>query len=83
MCVCVCVCVSRIGTYTVHPIEVKLSQVVLNMPTVVLEIKKKNKNCTSLSTRCCPFPTGAHTVFQIAIKLAQVSLNMLAVDLEI
>ena len=44
---------------------------------------KKCKNCTSWSTRCCPFPTGAHTVCPITIKLAQVIVNMLAVVLEI
>ena len=38
VCVCVCVCVSRIGAHTVHPIAMKLSQVVVNIPGVVLEI---------------------------------------------
>ena len=33
--------VSRIGAHTVHPIAMKLSQVVVNVPAVVLEIKKK------------------------------------------
>ena len=38
--ICVCVCVSLIGEHTVHPIAMKLSKVV-NMLTVVVEIKKK------------------------------------------
>ena len=33
-------CVSRIGAHTVHPIAMKLSQVVGNVLAVVLEIKK-------------------------------------------
>ena len=37
-CVCVCVCVSRIGAHFVHPIAMKLSEVVINMLVVVLEI---------------------------------------------
>ena len=65
MCVCVCVCVCRIGAHTVHRIAMKLSQVDVNMPAVVLEIK----SCTSLSTQCCPFPIGAHTVCPIAFNL--------------
>ena len=40
MCICVC---PRIGAHTVHPIAMKLSQVVRNMLAVVLEIKKKIK----------------------------------------
>ena len=44
---------------------------------------KKFKNCTSRSTRCCPFPTGAYTVHPIATKFSQVIVNMLAVVLEI
>ena len=40
VCVCECVCVSRIGAHTVHPIAMKPSQVVVNIPAVVLEIKK-------------------------------------------
>ena len=38
--VCVCLCVSCIGAHTDHPLAMKLSQVVVNMPAVVLEIKK-------------------------------------------
>ena len=34
----VCVSVSHIGAHTIHPIAMKLSQVVVNMPVVVLEI---------------------------------------------
>ena len=82
VCVCVCVCVSRIGAHTVHPITIKLSPVVVNMPTAVLEIKK-NKNYTSWSTRWCHFPKGARTVRPTAIKLAQVILTMLAVVFKI
>ena len=40
---CVCVCVCRIGAHTVHPIAMKLSNVVANMLAVVLEIKNKNE----------------------------------------
>ena len=36
--VCLSVCLSRIGAHTVHPIAMKLSQVVVNIPGVVLEI---------------------------------------------
>ena len=61
----------------------KFSQVVVNILAVVLEIRKKFKNCTSWSTRCCRFSTGAHTVHLIAMKLSQVVVNMLAVVLEI
>ena len=75
-------CESRIGAHTIHPFAMKLPQDVVNMPAVVLEIKKF-KNCTSLSTRCCPFPTGACTVCPIAIKLAQVILNRIEVVLDI
>ena len=50
------------------------------MLTVVLEIKKINKNFTSWSTRRCP--TGAHSVYPIAMKLLQVVGYMLAVVLE-
>ena len=32
------VCLSRIGAHTVHPIVMKLSQIIVNMLTVVLEI---------------------------------------------
>ena len=35
MSVCLSVCVSRIGAHTVHPIAMKLSQVVVNIPGVV------------------------------------------------
>ena len=77
LCVCLCVYVSRIGAHTVHPIAMKLSQVVENVPAVVLEIK----NYTSWSTRFCL--TGAHTVHPIAMKLSKVVVNMHAVLLEI
>ena len=33
-----CVCVSHIGTHTIHPIAMKLSQVVVNMHAMVMEI---------------------------------------------
>ena len=52
-------------------------KVVVHMLAVVLEIKKKNKNCTRWSTRCCL--TGAHSVQPIAMKLSQVVGNVLAV----
>ena len=67
-----CVCVCRIAAHTVHPIAMKLLQVVVSMPAVVLEIKK-------IVLACCPFPIGSHTVCPIAVKLAQVILNMFAV----
>ena len=67
--------------HTVHPIAMKLSKVVLNMLAMVLEIKNKNKNCSSWSTRCCP--TGAHSVRPITMKLSQVVGNMFAVVFEI
>ena len=35
---CLSVCLSRIGAHTVHPIAMKLSQIVVNIPGVVLEI---------------------------------------------
>ena len=34
----ICVSVSSIGAHTVHPIAMKLAQVVVNIPGVVLEI---------------------------------------------
>ena len=70
----------KIGMYgnTVHPIAMKLSNVVVNMLAVVLEIK--NKNCSSWSTRCCP--TGAYSIRTIAMKLSQVIVNMLMVVME-
>ena len=37
------VCLSRIGAHTVHPIAMKLSQVIGNMGALVLEIKKNVK----------------------------------------
>ena len=72
--------VSCIGEHTVHPIAMKLSQVVVNMLAVVLEIKK-NINCTSRSARCCS--TGAHAGHPIVMKLSQVVVNILTVVLEI
>ena len=59
----------------------KLSNVVANMLMVVLEIKNKNKNCTSWSTLCCP--TGTYSIHPIAMKLSQVVVSMPAVVLEI
>ena len=38
LCVCLSVCLSRIGAHTVHPIAMKLSQVVVDILGVVLEI---------------------------------------------
>ena len=40
----ICVCVSRIGAYTVHPIAMKLSKVVVNMLAMLLEIYSIYKN---------------------------------------
>ena len=40
VCVCASVCVCRIGAHTVHPIAMKVSQVVVNMLAVVSEVKK-------------------------------------------
>ena len=73
-------CLSHIGAHVVHPIAMKLSQVVVDMPAVVLEIKK-NKKFTSWSTWCCL--TGAHIVHPITKKLSKVVVHMLAVVLEI
>ena len=78
----VCVCVPRIGTHTVHPIAMKLSQVVVTCRGGFANLEKI-KHCTSRSTRCCTFPTGAHTVHLIMMKLSQVVVNMIAVVLEI
>ena len=48
VCVCVCVCVCRKGAHTVHPIAMKLLQVVVKMLAVALGIKKI-KNCSLLT----------------------------------
>ena len=69
---------SRIGAHTLNPIALKLSQVVVNMPAVVLEIKKKIKIVLAGVSR-----KGGHTVNPIAMKLSQVVVNMPAVVLEI
>ena len=57
-------CPFSTGAHTVHPIAMKLSQIIVNMLAVVSEILKF-KNYTSWSTRCCLI--GAFTFHPIAM----------------